>query len=62
MKFSTPDNDNDESSGNCAAGLKSGNWYKSCRHIGLNQQPPVIYPHGNIIFAEMKICPKDCAV
>ena len=61
MKFTTADNDNDERSGyNCAAKHKSGNWYKQCRLIDLNQQPPYVYPPGFIIFAEMKIRPKDC--
>ena len=60
-KFSTPDNDNDEkSSGNCAAPRKSGNWYKNCDHIDLNKQPPFVYPAGHVLFAEMKIRPKDC--
>ena len=64
MKFSTPDNDNDEASSNdnCAAIYKSGYWYKSCRYINLNQQPPRVYPPGNIIFAEKKIRPKDCII
>ena len=60
MKFSTPDNDNDENSGNCAALYKSGNWYKDCYNIDLNQQQPYVYPFGTVIFAEMKIRPKDC--
>ena len=59
MKFSTPDNDNDHS-GNCAVSFKSGNWFKSCHNINLNQQPPYIYPPGSILFSEMKIRPKDC--
>ena len=59
-KFSTADNDNDERGGNCAVIHKSGNWYKNCRLIDLNQQPPYIYPPGSISFAEMKIRPKDC--
>ena len=62
MKFSTPDNDNDKDGGNCAATYKSGNWYRNCYHINLNQQPPYVNPHGNIIFAEMKIRPKDCII
>ena len=60
-KFSTPDNDNDErSSGNCAANSKSGNWHKNCRNIDLNQQPPSINPLDHLLFTEMKIRPKDC--
>ena len=60
-KFTTLDNDNDESSnGNCAATYKSGNWYKHCRYIGHNQQPPFVFPHGSLLFTEMKIRPKDC--
>ena len=62
MKFSTADNDNDEIHGNCAAIVKSGNWYKSCHNINLNQQPPYVHPPGDIIFAEMKIHPKDCII
>ena len=63
-KFSTADNDNDKHSSNrnCAAIVKSGYWYKSCRYIDLNQQPPYVYPPGDIIFAEMKIRPKDCII
>ena len=60
-KFSTPDNDNDgKSSGNCATPRKSGNWYKNCDHIDLNKQSPFVFPAGNVLFAEMKIRPKDC--
>ena len=64
LKFSTPDNDNDEhgGNGNCAADLKSGNWYKNCHHINLNQQPPYVNPPASIIFAEMKIRPKNCII
>ena len=61
-KFSTADNDNDENGGNCAVGLKSGNWYKNCHHINLNKQPPYVYPPEIIIFAEMKIRPKACII
>ena len=59
MKFSTPDNDNDKSSNrNCAAVLKSGWWYNNCKHININQQPPVA--GRSVLFTEMKIRPKDC--
>ena len=61
MKFSTPDNDNDES-GNCAASHKSGYWYNNCYHINLNHQPPYINHPTSILFGEMKIRPKDCII
>ena len=63
MKFSTPDNDNENSSANCAARYKSGWWYNKCYHINLNRQPP----NGNggrdkYLFTEMKIRPKGCII
>ena len=59
MKFSTPDNDNDKWNGNnCAVTFKSGWWHNDCYNINANQQPPNIY--NNVLFSEMKICPKDC--
>ena len=58
MGFSTPNNDNDKSSINCAASFKSGWWYNSCKHINTNSQPP--FATGNVLFTEMKIRPKDC--
>ena len=58
MKFSTPDNDNDKSGGNCAAGHKNGWWFNKCHNININQQPPSVY--GSVLFTEMKIRPKDC--
>ena len=59
MKFSTPDNDNDKNSGNCAVSHKNGWWFNSCHHININQQPPSVY-HRSVLFSEMKIRPKDC--
>ena len=60
MKFSTPDNDNDKkSSGNCAAGNKSGWWHNYCNNININRQPPNVGGY-NVLFSEMKIRPKDC--
>ena len=58
MKFSTPDNDNDKWSGNCAANYKSGWWYYSCYNININIQPPDV--GSSVLFSEMKIRPKDC--
>ena len=61
QKFSTPNNDNDKSSSNCAASDRSGWWQYNCRHINLNYQPPQIYGN-NVIFSEMKIRPRNCIV
>jgi len=59
MKFSTYNNDNDRGSSNCATSTKSGYWFNNCRYVNLNQQPP--YIHGfNVLWAEMKIRPKNC--
>ena len=61
MKFSTPDNDNDKASANCAASLNSGWWFnRFCYpvYININRQPPIAY--GSALFSEMKIRPKDC--
>ena len=61
MKFSTPDNDNDRSSGNCAAQRKNGWWYNNCTSININAEKPYI---GNkeVVFVEMMIRPKDCLI
>ena len=59
IKFSTPDNDNDKQSYNCAAQYKSGWWYNNCYSININMQPPNIWDNG-VHFSEMKIRPKDC--
>ena len=64
MKFSTPDNDNDKWSGNCAAINNSGWWYNNCLRININRQPPYCSGcSGRVLFtAEMKIRPKDCII
>ena len=38
MRFSTKDNDNDGSSGNCASSWRSGWWFNRCMHANLNGQ------------------------
>ena len=58
MKFTTPDNDNDKYSINCAAKYKSGWWHNKCFSININRLPPHV--HGSVLFSEMKIRPKDC--
>ena len=59
FKFSTPDNDNDNKSSNCAAQYRSGWWYNdACILININFKPPNIW--NNVLFSEMKIRPKDC--
>ena len=60
MKFSTPDNDNDQWSNNCAANWKSGWWYNNCYNININRQS--LYVSTNVLFSEMKIRPKDCII
>ena len=61
MRFSTPDNDNDRSSGNCAAQSKGGWWYNNCTSITINTEKPYI---GNkeVAYTEMMIRPKDCLI
>ena len=62
QRFTTSiDNDNDGSSGNCAASDKSGWWYHNCHYININKQPPHV--HGRVvIFNEIKIRPKNCII
>ena len=60
MKFSTPDNDNDKTNRNCATTFKNGWWYNHCRLIDINSQPP--YVRNDVLFAEMKIRPKECFI
>ena len=60
MKFSTPDNDKDQSSGNCAAQWKSGWWYNNCSSININTHQPYIGKHNDIVYTEMMIRPKGC--
>ena len=58
LKFSTRDNDNDPYGGNCAATYKSGWWFKKCRFININEQPPIA--SSQVLISEIKIRPKDC--
>ena len=59
MKFTISDNDNDQSSGNCAG---SGWWHNNCNHIDLNYQPPRVYLNPkwyNLLSVEMKMRQRD---
>ena len=63
MKFSTPDNDNDQASGSCAANHNDGWWSNNCFHIDLNSQPPHVYLNSkgyNLLSVEMKMRQHDC--
>ena len=62
MKFSTADNDNDNSHSNCAAHNKDGWWYNSCSKILITGQRLDFTGNGaeDALFVEMKIRPKDC--
>ena len=60
MKFSTPDNDNDRRSSNCASSYKDGWWHNSCTHVGINDQPPFVY--SSVLATEMKIRPRNCVI
>ena len=61
MKFSTPDNDNDQSSGNCAAQWKNGWWYNNCTSININAHKPYV-GSKELVYAEMMIRPKHCLI
>ena len=63
-RFSTIDNDNDGSSGNCAASV-GGWWINNCDHIRPNYQPPQIYLNSKwypMLSVETKIRPRDCII
>ena len=66
MQFSTPDNDNDKSSTNCAADRSCGWWYNSCSIVNLNRplgpQWASLTGDGSFVanygsFSEMKVRP-----
>ena len=60
QKFSTADNDNDKTSGNCASGLR-GWWHNRCTYVYINYSPPQISGIGTFLITEMKIRPIACA-
>ena len=62
LKFSTIDNDNDQSRSNCAAS-DGGWWHNNCYHINPNYQPPHVYLNSkwyNLLSVEMKMRQHDC--
>ena len=65
MKFTTIDNDNDQSGGNCAAGSTGGWWHNSCVHIYPNRQPPHVNLNSkgyDLLSIEMKIRQHNCII
>ena len=62
VRFSTFDNDNDESVRNCAASF-GGWWYNRCSNIAPNRQPPYVRLNSKNYYPlsmEIKIRPRDC--
>ena len=65
QRFSTVDNDNDRSGGNCANSNGGGWWHNGCWHINPNRQPPSVYLNSksyNLLSTEIKIRPRDCII
>ena len=65
MKFSTPDNDNDQTRVDCAVSHSGGRWYNSCVHIYPNNQPAYVHLNSNgynLLSIEMKIRQHDCII
>ena len=62
MKFTTYDNDNDRTDGNCAVHWNSGWWHNNCYRINTNSQPPEYEHPKKALFTEIKIRPKDCII
>ena len=59
-KFTTLDNDNDQSNGNCATVYGGWWWRRPCNLFAINSQPLITIGHGTILFSEMKIRPRQC--
>ncbi len=55
MYFSTWDNDNDATSGNCARNLKGGWWFKACYIANLNNYYPDTV-HSKTLMMTWKTC------
>ncbi len=62
MKFSTPDRDNDKSSGSCAA--IGGFWFNRCYRMHLTDMPKPQLHNGERYlpydYAELRVRPKGC--
>ena len=62
MRFSTSDNDNDQSSGNCAVDY-GGWWHNNCFYINPNHQQPRMFLNSKryyLLSVEMKMRQHDC--
>jgi len=65
QKFTTSDNDNDQSSGNCAKLTGSGWWHNQCWHINPNRPSPIVNLNSKyykLLSMEMKVRPRDCII
>ena len=65
MKFSTVDNDNDQSRGSNCASTYGGWWHNSCFRINPNRQSPSVYLNSKeyyLLSVEMKIKQHNCII
>ena len=61
-RFTTYDNVNDVWVSNCALRYKCGWWFSASFDINSNHQPPISDWPTTVLFMEMKIPPRGCAI